>query len=186
MSERKSQENGYVENDPWGDDELTAIDLSAPFVLDKSDWTTFYNSKGYDGKYPFLLYSHEDADVLNDRIMSEVNRTQVLTGHNKLQLDLFTRFVDIDGEEVGFVWVIVSGLRTFASDLKADFVWLVQSGINAYLKSVYTKEEKVPEIHWHKEPQESSLYKHFTAKMPPAANTSQADVMLYADMKRQA
>lgn len=182
--EHKNVDNNYIENDPWGDDELTAIDLSAPFVLDKSDWTAFYNAKGYDGKYPFLLYAHEDADVLNDRIMAEVNRTQVLTGHNKLQLDLFTRFADINGEEVGFLWVACSGLRTFATDLQEDFIWLVRSGVEAYLKSAYAKGEAIPQIHWHNSTEESGIYDHFEAKQPPVANTSQADVMLYAHLTR--
>lgn len=169
-----------VEEESWGDDELTAIDISAPFLLEKADWTHFYNSKGFDGKYPFLLYTHEDADVLNDRLMVEVNRTQVLKGHNKLQVDLFTRFADHNGKVVGLAWLVVSGLRTFAPDLIDDLIWLLQSGTAVYLEHAYTSHGEEAEVKWLEASDLESINELFNAKLPPRSNLELADRVSYA------
>lgn len=159
----------------WGDDELTAIDISAPFLLEKADWTSFYNAKGYEGTYPFLLYAHEDAEVLNDRLMAEVNRTQTLTGHNKLQVDLFTRFSDHNEEAVGFVWLVISGTRSFAPDLLDDLEWLLRSGATFYLQHAYTSHGKEGVVTWMEDISSHPAYAQVMEKLPPRGNLELAD-----------
>ncbi|MDO5016874.1 MAG: hypothetical protein Q4E10_00750 [Porphyromonas sp.] len=166
----------------WGDDELTALDISAPFLLEKADWTLFYNSKGYEGQYPFLLYSHDDADVLNDRLLAEVNRTQVLTGHNKLQIDLFTRFTDHEGETVGFVWLEISGTRAFAPDLLDDLEWLLKSGVKAYLERAYTSHGKEGVLEWQEAISTHPAYSEIEKKLPPQSNLEMADRLAVATL----
>lgn len=165
-----------IEEEAWGDDELTGIDISIPFLLEKADWTSFYNQKGYPGKYPFLLYSNDDAEVLNDRILSEVNRTQILTGHNKLQADIYTRFTDHDDQVVGFVWLAISGTRSFASDLLEDLQWLLKSGVKAYLEHAYTSHGKEASVEWTPIEQHIS-YKYIQDKLPPKSNVELASYL---------
>lgn len=174
MSEKEF--NLHVEEqDAWGDDELTAIDLSAPFLLEKADWTKFFNDKGYDGQYPFLLYSHEDAEVLHDRILAEVNRTQMLKGHNKLQCDLYTRFVDYEEKVVGFAWLAISGTRSFAPDLLDDLEWLLQSGVTTYLEYAYTSHGEVAQLTWLEELSQHPAYNTVLHRQPPKSNLETAD-----------
>lgn len=168
------------EEEHWGDDELTAIDISVPFLLEKADWTRFYNLKGYEGVYPFLLYAHDDADVLNDRLMLEVNRTQVLKGHNKLQTDLFTRFEDSESGVVGLVWLVISGLRTFAPDLIEDLIWLLRSGTEVYLEHAYTSHGEEAAVKWLEVQELGATYKLFESKLPPKSNLDLADRVCYA------
>lgn len=163
------------EIEAWGDDELTAIDISAPFLLEKADWTAFFNQKGYEGQFPFLMYAHEDAEVLNDRIMAEVNRTQVLKGHNKLQVDLYTRFADHGESVVGFVWLTISGSRSFAPDLLDDLQWLLQSGAKAYLEHAYTSHGEEGVVTWREEIASHPAYPEVAEKLPPKSNLQLAD-----------
>ncbi len=169
-----------AEKEAWGDDELTAIDLSIPFLLEKADWTTFYNSKGYEGQYPFLLYSNEDADILNDRLLSEVNRTQILTGHNKLQADLFTRFIDHNDTVIGFIWLSISGTRAFAPDLLPDLEWLIKSGTTAYLQSAYSTDCSEVIVDWQKDIERHPSYEYVQQKLPPVSNLSTASYIFTA------
>lgn len=164
-----------LSEEAWGDDELTAIDISAPFLLEKSDWTHFFNAKGYPGQYPYVLYTHEDAEVLNDRIMAEVKRTQVLPGHNKLQCDLYTRFVDHHGSVVGFAWLAISGTRSFAPDLLDDLQWLLVSGTTAYLQQAYTWHGTAPQLTWQEGEPTHPAYKLLGEGVPPRGNLQLAD-----------
>ncbi|MBR8712989.1 hypothetical protein [Porphyromonas levii] len=163
------------EEEAWGDDELTAIDLSIPFLLEKADWTKFFNTLGYDGQYPFLLYGHEDAEVLHDRLLAEVNRTQILQGHNKLQCDLYTRFGDYEGKVVGFVWLAISGTRAFAPDLLDNLQWLLQSGTTTYLEHAYTSHGAEAELTWLETPTQYPAYATVEAHQPPQSNLQLAD-----------
>ncbi len=173
------------ENEAWGDDELTAIDISIPFLLEKADWTRFFNDKGYEGQYPFLLYSHEDAEVLHDRMLAEVNRTQMLKGHNKLQCDLYTRFVDGRDGVVGFVWLAIGGTRSFASDLLDDLQWLLQSGVSTYLKHAYTSHGEVAQLSWVEELTNHPAYPMVETQLPPKSNLELADRLSYATILPQ-
>ncbi len=167
-------------NEQWGDDELTAIDFPIPFLLEKADWTSYFNNKGYSGAYPYLLYMHEDAEVLNDRLMAEVNRTQTLTGHNKLQVDLFTRFSDHNEEAVGFVWLLISGTRSFAPDLLDDLEWLLRSGTTYYLQHAYTSHGKQGVVTWVEELASHPAYTQVEKKLPPRGNLKLADRLAMA------
>lgn len=171
------------EQEAWGDDELTAIDISAPFLLEKADWTKFFNDKGYNGQYPFLLYSHEDAEVLHDRLLAEVNRTQVLKGHNKLQCDLYTRFVDFEGSVVGFVWLAISGTRSFAPDLLDDFEKLLQSGVSSYLEHAYTSHGEEAQVTWQETLTTLPAYTRVEPKLPPKSNLELADRISFATIR---
>ena len=174
MSEKEY--NLHVEEEEvWGDDELTAIDLSAPFLLEKAEWTKFFNDKGYDGQYPFLLYSHEDAEVLHDRMLSEVNRTQMLTGHNKLQCDLYTRCVDHEGGVAGFAWLAINGTRSFAPDLLDDLERLLRSGVTAYLEHAYTSHGAKAQLTWVEDPTCHPAYAALADHLPPKSNLERAD-----------
>lgn len=168
------------EEEMWGDDELTAIDISAPFLLEKADWTKFFNQRGYDGQYPFLLYSHEDAEVLHDRLLAEVNRTQVLKRHNKLQCDLYTRFADYDSHVVGFVWLAVSGTRSFAPDLLDDLEWLLRSGVTTYLEHAYTSHGEEAKLTWVDDLRLQPAYANVETHLPPKSNLEQADRLSFA------
>lgn len=169
------------EQEEWGDDELTALDLSAAFLLERADWTTYFNQKGFDGSYPFLLYAHDDADVLNDRLLSEVNRTQVLTGRNKLQIDLFTRFADTpEGKVIGLGWLAVSGMRSISPDLKEDLLWLFCSGASEYLCRSYSTHGKSVRITWYERKEGVDVLPLFDGKEPPKANLERAEYIRYA------
>ncbi|MDN4754947.1 hypothetical protein QYZ87_10545 [Porphyromonadaceae bacterium W3.11] len=171
------------DNEEWGDDELTAIDLSAAFLLERADWTTFYNQKGYEGQYPYLLYAHDDADVLNDRLMAEVNRAQVLKGQNKLQVDLFTKFIENqNGDIVGMSWLCVNGLRSIATDLKEDLIWLFSSGTSDYLSHSYSTHGVVVDIEWFDDWAEIPQASLFDDKKPPKGNLDKADCIKFATL----
>ncbi|MDO5035758.1 MAG: hypothetical protein Q4D93_02225 [Porphyromonas sp.] len=164
------------EKDAWGDDELTALDVSPAFLLERADWSNFYNEKGYTGSYPFLLYMHEDAEVLDERLLAEVNRTQSLEGKNKLQLDLFTRFIDREGEVHGAAWLLVSGMRSIAPDLKEDLVRLFRMGAKAWIEESYESHGAVAVVHWMEESEEQEAWmRDFEDKRPPLSNMQYAD-----------
>lgn len=171
------------EKDEWGDDELTAIDLSAAFLLDRADWSLFYNQKGYPGVYPFLLYQHDDADILNDRLLAEVNRTQMLKGRNKLQIDLFTRFTEMpNGEVVGVAWLDISGLRALAPDLVEDLLFLFQSGATVFLSQSYQTHGKNVSIKWYDQWVDVPFAPLFQDKKPPKANLDLAERCKFASI----
>ena len=184
MEEKDLRNLEVGEKEEGGDDELTAIDLSAAFLLERADWTRFYNQKGYSGSFPFLLYMHEDADILNDRLLAEVNRTQMLKGRNKLQIDLFTRFTENqDGEVVGMAWLEISGLRALAPDLVDDLVSLFQSGATVFLTQSYQTHGKEVEIKWYETYAEVPYAPLFQDKKPPKANLDLAERCKFASLK---
>lgn len=183
MRDNIYSESDIDEKEEWGDDELTAIDLSAAFLMERANWTMFYNQKGYSGQYPFLLYAHDDADVLNERLMAEVNRAQVLNGYNKLQVDLFTRFTEHEnGHVVGMAWLCVNGLRTIASDLKDDLIWLFVSGASDYLRRSYNTHGVEAEIQWFDHWSEVPSALLFEDKKPPKSNLDRAECIKFATL----
>lgn len=144
-------------NDVWGDDQLIASDISIPFLLQKADWTAFFSQKGFEGPYPMVLFMYDEAEQLNDALMGEVNRTQVLSGEKQLRVDVATKFVDTEGETpTGRALLKVSGLSEFDGRLVEDILFLLRSGVHAWLMESYSTHGVIPEVEWQSESERSS------------------------------
>lgn len=136
------------DKDVWGDDQLIASDVSIPYLLEKADWSGLFNGKGFSGQYPMVLFMHEEVEELNDRLMDEINRTQVLSGAQKLRVDVTTKFVGEDQDASGMALLLVSGLDEFEAKYHDDLFYLLRSGVKAWLTEAYSTHGVMPRVEW--------------------------------------
>lgn len=136
------------DKDVWGDDQLIASDVSIPYLLQYADWTGLFNQKGFDGQYPMILFMHEEAERISDALMSEINRTQILSGDCQLRVDVATKFLDHGPDVTGRGLLVVSGLDEFCSDYLADFLYLIRSGVQAWLTGCYSTHGVTSIVEW--------------------------------------
>lgn len=167
--------------DVWGDDELIAPDVSIPYLLQGADWTGLFNQKGFDGQYPMVLFMHDEAERLNDALMEEINRTQVLTGDKQLRVDVSTKFIDIDGQPTGRALLCISGLSEFDARYTDDLMYLLRSGVGGWLTECYSTHGITPRVEWLDDMETHAVdgqWHEWLGERLPLGNTSNQHAML--------
>lgn len=154
------------QEDKWGDTQLTATNISAPRLLARADWSAFFRTKGFETPYPMVLYASDEADRLYSDLVSIAGAAQSPDRERRLHIELFTRFVDRETDEVeGAAWMVLEGLATVPEPLREDLTTLLTSGATDWLTESYSGEGITPLIK-----QVEQLPEDLEAENPTAAS----------------
>ena len=138
-----------MERDKWGDNQLSAQDLSAAFLSSKADWRRFFQEKGFEDPYPMVLYKEESAEEMHDELMEEMSRWH---GYKDVGLDVYTRFEgslnESEAADRGLLLLCVRGARHLRRATSEDILWLWRSGADAWAREAYDDEEVATETKW--------------------------------------
>ena len=136
----------------WGDDELIAEDLSGTQMLQRANLTAFFNSKGFPGAYPALLFFSDEAERLNDLIFSELTRAQAPDSEPRFVIDVYTKFEGgEEGEALrGEAVVLFRGSEAISEKVRPDILFLMRDGIAQWLREAYSTHGKTASFEWTK------------------------------------
>lgn len=132
----------------WGDDELTAEDVSGTMLLQWADLTAFFNQKGYSGTYPALIYFSEEAEKLSDMIFNELSHSQSPSQDPRFVINVYTKFKGEEEATHGDVSVVFSGVKALYQDVSEDILFLMLDGIKHWLEGAYSTHGKKARLDW--------------------------------------
>lgn len=134
----------------WGDDELIAKDLSGTQMLQRANLTAFFNSKGYPGTYPALLFFSDEAERLNDLIFGELSRAQAPDSVPRFVIDVHTKFTGETEAASGEAVVVFRGSESIREEVRPDILFLMRDGIGQWIKEAYSTHGKTATFEWTK------------------------------------
>ncbi len=145
MDNKETSEQEY-----WGDDELIAKDISGTQMLQRANLTAFFNSKGFPGTYPALLFFSDEAERLNDLIFGELSRAQAPDSVPRFVIDVHTKFTGETEAASGEAVVVFRGSEAISEDVRPDVLSLMRDGIKQWLEEAYSTHGKTASLVWTK------------------------------------
>ncbi len=145
MDNKETSEQEY-----WGDDELIAKDISGTQMLQRANLTAFFNSKGFPGTYPALLFFSDEAERLNDLIFGELSRAQAPDSVPRFVIDVHTKFTGETEAASGEAVVVFRGSEAISEDVRSDVLSLMRDGIKQWLEEAYSTHGKTASLEWTK------------------------------------
>ncbi|MDD7559547.1 MAG: hypothetical protein SOW44_07005 [Porphyromonas sp.] len=145
MDNKETSEQEY-----WGDDELIAKDISGTQMLQRANLTAFFNSKGFPGTYPALLFFSDEAERLNDLIFGELSRAQAPDSVPRFVIDVHTKFTGETEAASGEAVVVFRGSEAISEGVRSDVLSLMRDGIKQWLEEAYSTHGKTASLEWTK------------------------------------
>lgn len=136
----------------WGEDSLSAKNVSASYIASMADWSSYFAAKGYAMPYPMLLYAVESAEKLYDDLMAELTQWHRF---EDTRIDLFTLFDGAVEKEIhehkGLLIMRVQGLSHLNPLFVPEVETILRSGAAGWVSLSYDSEQVMTRIEWIKE-----------------------------------
>lgn len=138
-----------LDKDVWGDNELTARDLSSSYMASMADWTAYFAEKGYTMPYPTLLYAIESAEKIYDDLMDVLTKWHE---HKDTRIDLYTRFQGDLTEGVhaqrGLLLMAVLGMHHLNPLFKPEVEFVLRTAAQKWVATAYDDDTITTQLQW--------------------------------------
>ncbi|HNY05213.1 MAG TPA: methionine synthase [Candidatus Egerieousia sp.] len=109
----------YVQPESFGENNLFAKNLNLGDIVDRIDWTGFFNFWGFKGKYPTVAYKNEEAEMFYDQALACIAE---MTADDSVEASVMLKFFDavsaVDREEMNPAGSLSSGASAYEAMCK--------------------------------------------------------------------